>query len=163
MSALSQVRRAALLLGRLVLWFLIGVALVEGVATCVFGWGYDAQAQRVEERLKRIAHDGFDAPVWVHHTLAATAGTTGYGGARLVGLDPVPAAAVVTTVQLGLHVRGWIMGQYGPSADWWADSIVRAGPSWVLVVCEKRRRRDCALAVGAFLASYRVAIEYTSP
>lgn len=122
-----------------------------------------AEAQRVDERWKRVAHDGFDAPVWVHHVVNASASATGYGALRLAGMTPAPAAATVVGVGVAAHVRGWLMGDYRPSLDWAFDAVTRGGPALALAVCETKGRRACALAVGALLGAYLVTLPAASP
>jgi hypothetical protein len=122
-----------------------------------------AQGQRPDVIWKETKHDGYTAPKWVHDVVYASASTTGYGAARLVGMKPVHAAATVNAVALSFHLRGWIRGDYRPSKDWAFDAVTRGGPALVLAACESKGRKVCVLALSAFMGAYVVALPWGHP
>ena len=123
-----------------------------------------ATAQRVEERWKRIAHDGgIDAPTWMFDVSYIAASAAGYGLARLVKIPPVPAAALVSAVPTALHVRMWVMGDSRPSKDWIYDSTTRALPAVTLAVCEVKGRKWCVASIAGTLALNLATYKGASP
>lgn len=126
------------------------VALVVAVAP--------AHAQR-----SAVVTDGVTAPAWMFDVSYAAASSAGYGALRLAGVRPAPAAALAASVNVVLHLRGWAMGDYRPSADWLFDFTTRGGPAVVLAVCETKGRRWCVGALAALAASYVALTPSASP
>lgn len=124
-----------------------------------------ARGQRIEERWKRIAHDGVDAPTWMFDVAYMAASAAGYGAARLTTLGPRTSAAVVAVVAESFHVRLWLMGRKRSllTGDDLFDLTTRAAPATVLAVCETQGRRWCVGALALLLASYAVTYRYASP
>lgn len=115
------------------------------------------------QRTHEIRESGVVATAWVLDVAYVSAASAGYGALRLTKVRPTPAAAATASVNLLLHVRGWVMGQYRPSADWAFDFVTRGAPAIVLAVCETKGRKACALGLATLAASYVVLMPHASP
>jgi hypothetical protein len=133
-------------------WLALTLGLLLGLA-----WS-DANAQR-----HHTVTDGVTAPAWMFDVTYVAAASAGYGALRLLKVRPTPAAAATASVNLLLHLRGWAMGQYGPSADWAFDFTTRGGPAVVLAVCEAKGRKACAVALAVLAAGYVAFMPSASP
>lgn len=132
--------------------FLIGLLLA-------FGWAQSVKAQRAKD----ICESGTCAEAWMFDVTYAAGASAGYGALRLVGLRPTLAAATAASVNVVLHLGGWIKGDYRPSKDWLFDFTTRGAPALVLAVCETKGKRWCLASIGATVASYLAFAPHASP
>lgn len=115
------------------------------------------------QRTREIKESGVTATAWMFDVSYAAASGAGYGALRLLGARPMPSAVATASVNVILHVRGWIKGDYQPSADWAFDFVTRGGPAVMLAVCETKGRKACAIAIGALASSYLILAKHASP
>jgi hypothetical protein len=134
-------------------WLAFTVGLLLGLM-----WADVLHAQR-----SHAVTDGVTAPAWMFDVTYVAAASAGYGALRLARVRPTPAAAATASVNILLHVRGWLRGEYRPSMDWAFDFTTRGGPAIALAVCEVKGRKACAVALGVLAASYVALMPNASP